>query len=143
MIRAETAKLPLPEFQLRKEDADECLAYGFSTQEGVNQCVENSTESFVLYWGAEPMLAWGYRADAVYTGACDVWLLTTGLVVSHKKDFVRAAIKAHRALQEVFHLQRVVVAVSYTKAIRWLKSLGFIEVAWTKPGMLIMICGGV
>lgn len=112
---------------MRAEDRAECEAFGLSPLEGLRQSIAGSRDPLIATVDGKPAAAFG----CIRRGALSItgipWMLTTDLVLQHKKLFLS---ENRRILAEwLLDYERLfnVVDARYVKALRWMRWLGFTE----------------
>lgn len=112
--------------QLRAEDVAECLAGGYSS--GLHSLLVSlavSDEAYALLFDGEVAALFGVARGSLLNGTAAVWLLTGHLADKYRIAFVRNMRIALAYLASKWPVLGNMVDARYTKAIRFLKYLGF------------------
>jgi hypothetical protein len=110
---------------MRKEDRAEILALGYTPVEALRASLEESAlaetailgDSVVAMWGAVPQTRLGHKAF--------VWMLGTELVPEHPRELLRGSKSFIDHVQRTYPLLECLVDTRYTKAVRWIRWMGF------------------
>ena len=113
------------EFELRKADELECLAGGLTAAEAIRQSIEWSLGAYKVTNGPETVALWGYTPTSVLGEACYAWLLTGPGVDKAPYAFGRLSKYVISDLLLLFPSIFVTVDPAHTRAINWLRWLGF------------------
>lgn len=73
----------------------------------------------------EPALIWGAYAPSLLGKRATLWMLSGNRVVGNEKVFMERSRQIVLQLNETYAELNAPVAMSYTKAVRWLEWLGF------------------
>lgn len=115
---------------LRKEDVDECALNGWTPEEALAFCINNSTQSYAVMKNEEILCYWGWAPSTFAVGGCKAWMLSTPAIENHK---VHAARRSQQLLEllllDHFSID-VLVDPRYDIAKRWLSWLGFRRVGF-------------
>lgn len=125
-VPAREHHMPLLASALRPADKAECEALGHTVGEVLADSLAISVEAWTALEDGAPIAMWGLTAPSFLGRVATPWLLTGEGVERHKKVFLRETRwwVHERALLMFPHLLNVVDA-RYTRALRWLKWLGF------------------
>jgi hypothetical protein len=124
IVPAEAAHCALLAANLRKDDADEVRAFGESRIRAVNRAFRSGFMCRTAFVGDEIAAMWGLGGN-VLSNVGHPWLLTTPVCERVPVTFVKvgkAQLAAMLALRPVLYDY---VAAKYTRAIGFLKLLGF------------------
>lgn len=112
---------------MRKEDSTEVLALGYTPLEALRSAISESMiaetallgEDIVAMWGATPHTQLGHKAL--------MWMLGTELVPKHPRELLRGSKSFLEHVHQQYPLLECLVDTRYTKAVRWIKWMGFKE----------------
>ena len=115
----------IPPMKLRAQDEAEVRALGLSPEEAIKLSWSKSNVAFAVYFHGELGAMWGLRRMGP---VADIWLLTTEAVDTHPISFVGESRRLMFTLLQHFEILRCEVFFEYTRALSWLKLLGFTQV---------------
>ena len=112
---------------MRKEDRAEVSALGYTPVEALRASLAGSEvaetavlgDSVVAMWGVAPQTQLGHKAF--------VWMLGTDLVPKHPRELLRGSKSFLEHIHQQYPLLECLVDTRYTKAVRWIKWMGFKE----------------
>lgn len=127
-------------FEARPADARECENYGLTVCEAIKMSINGSVLAHVVEVDDEVAAIWGYGAPSFAGGGTALgWLLTTKVVDRHPKLFVKSSKKIVEYILERYPRLLVLVDKEHTKALAWLRHLGFRPGGeGDKPGFVYM-----
>jgi hypothetical protein len=110
---------------LRAADADEVLALGFAPDDALVESVRASFEAWTALVDGRPMCMWGLTAPMIMDVVGVPWLLTTPEIERHRRAFLVGSRRMVAEMLAVFPRLENWVDPRHTKAVRWLRWLGF------------------
>ena len=111
------------DLHLRQADRDEMAAAGVSnTLESIIRSVENSDDPMAVFGDGKLALMFGV-VEGETEHVC--WCLGTDMVDQNKRQFMRESFRVLSSLQWRYPLMTNFVDVRNTKALKWLKHVGF------------------
>lgn len=115
----------IPPMELRADDAKEVAALNLSAGEAIAISWAKSNICFAVYFHDTLGAIWGLRRTGPIA---DVWLLTTEEVEAHPFAFFAESFRLMHCLLKTFEVLRCEVHTEYSRALNWLKHLGFAQV---------------
>lgn len=121
---------------VREADARECRAAGFEPEEALRLSIARSDEVYEARAerNGELLGIWGWRVIGFLTQRVDMWLLTSDAVSDHAMYFGRESKRIMDELLLRFSVLQCEVHLGHRSSLRWLRWLGFSEVAQRKVG---------
>lgn len=126
------------DFQLRYLDEMECAKSGLTPEQALYFCLEASDVAFGLWVDDELLAVWGWRRASFVAGGVEFWLLTTPLVDTHKKLFLRQVREFMGLLLREYGSIAVRIWDGHFQARRLAKRLGF-KVAYVSGNELYAV----
>ena len=116
--------------ELRHADAEECRAGGLTPDEALEQSKSLSTHWWeIRAEDGTPICWWGYAAPSLMGLYCNGWMLSTPEADNHKFYIARQSRFVLANLLRAYPTVQAQVDVEHSRAVRWLKWLGFHEVS--------------
>ena len=94
----------------------------------LKQAIGNGFPNFCAYVGGSPAAIFGGHAESLL-GETRLWMLTTGLVESHKVPLLRYSRRFVKAMFEAYGPVIGACDVEFRESEAWLRWLGFKEVS--------------
>lgn len=111
--------------RLREADHAEITALGLEPEPALDYCIRNAVWARAAFVNALPAALWGVGAETLAGQTGVVWAMTTPLIEQHKRRFMaESRCFVDFALTIFPHLESWTDA-RYTRALRWLRWLGF------------------
>jgi len=125
VVKADPSHIPALASSMRAEDVAECYAYGRSPAQALEESLARATYAYTAIADGEPIAMWGVREVGLLGGEAVVWCLTGEGIWRHKKTFLRGSRAFAEYLRKRYSTVWNLVDSRYTRAIRWLKWMGF------------------
>lgn len=123
--------------RVRQADRDEMYAASLSTpEEALERGLERSTKAWAALFDGEVACIFGVAPGTSLSGVGYPWMLGTDLVDKHQVTFLRGCAKYVDDMAADFDSLVNYVDARNTKAIRWLKWLGF-RIEEAKPAGIL------
>lgn len=110
---------------MRRLDALECAAGGFTPEAAIAQSKALSDVWYEVERGGDAIAVWGWRVDSFLLSTATCWLLTFEGVERHRRWFARESLAMVRELEGRFRTIQCEVWCGHAGAVRWLQWLGF------------------
>lgn len=121
---------------IRESDRAELVAEHWDTRIGIYNSLEKSTHSWVARCGDDLLGIGGLVPEDALSGTAVVWLLSSDAVERHRLCFYRLTKNAILLFNKEYPVLYNWVDSRYTRALNWLRRLGF---RYEAPGLV----GGV
>jgi hypothetical protein len=135
--RIEVANLKDAEYiskNLRTPDLEEmAAASGMRPQHVIISGLKHSAECYIGYINDKPVCIWGVVSECLLTGRATPWLFGTDDLDKYAITFLKRCKKPLMSMLEKYDTLINYVDVRNTKAISWLKWLGFTVEEEAKP----------
>lgn len=113
-------------WDLRADDRRELEAFNIDPVTGLRQCIAGSVQAFTALDDGWPVACWGVMAPSMIGAPVAYpWLLTGLGVERHKVRFLRENRRWLAYVLTQFPRLEVLVDARYTRALTWLRRLGF------------------
>lgn len=108
--------------RLRAFDKLECMAAGYTAEDGLRYSVAVSRHAFTFLHEGIPLGAYG--VCPIQDGGALFWLLGTDEIAKHGKDFLRRSLELRDKYLSYYKYLTNAVHVENKASIRWLTRLG-------------------
>lgn len=129
----------VPELEFRLEDMRECELGGFSVGGAAKLSLDKSLSSYKVVYEGDVVALWGFAPTSLLGNTAWVWMLSTPHVEQCKHIFAAGSREVMNRLLETYPNLLVNVDPAYGRALRWLRWLGFVEVAHEGPFLQMLI----